>query len=961
MTDSRNHIPAACRRLHDLAERDPRRTVPLARRALAQISADDPLAYAWAQYTLGWALLCWERFEAARPELRAAWEAFATHGAQLAALRCRHALLLADLMQFARPNLEQEFAELAQQFEQAGAPLDAARAWLYQAVLFNVLGRPAEAESVLRRIAPSIMQDDGSDWARLLRVQGVAAILLSDYSRAINLLTQAEQYFLSIANRLELAKCWYQQAWAALRRENLESALVDYERAAHIFNQLDVPLHCAFSAKNVGLVLTRLGMYDRALHEIMIALKHFTALRRTADIGGCQLNLGNIYFYTARWEAAEACYSRAEDLYVLGNVVSERLIAQRNRAMVYRAQGRRAEAAALLSSIEVKLLEFQNWAELAEIWSEQAGLFADDGQIDDALARYQQASDLFVQVGNLLGSADCAMEQGFLLLRRDAVDQASKYFQYAAPKVVHHPYDCWRVDYGLARCAEARNDTPEALLYYRTAITTVAALRRRLANEQVSSSLFAQAARLHADALRLAAASGDVQALLAFGEQQRALVLARMIDQRAAPLPEEYQAQDERLRRQISLLSSVRPSERQAHASALDNVLDAYGELLLHARHSVPAPLPTLSTLDEDAFDLSRVRAALGARYGQDWTALVYTINDDTLLIGVITPDDLILESTPYDPALQRMIERAGQAEFRQYIYRDLPYLQGQSAQRWVTPRTLTDRLLPERVRRRLGPTHRLLIVPAGPLHTLPWAALRLADAWLAEQAIIQLAPSLSIWQSLAARHPAHGDAALLLGCSDYDARAAPLPAVGAEIEVVAKRWPGACFQLRDEQATRTALLDRSASGELIQYGLLHMACHAQLLPARGLAAHLKLWDGDLLLPEIAGLRLGGGLVVLSACAGAAADTLPGEEILSLSWAFLAAGANAVIAGMWPLDDQAAVPIMAGLYQELRSAGDAAAALARAQRALIAADPSEGAHLIEPQDWGSFVLVGEGR
>jgi hypothetical protein len=645
-------------------------------------------------------------------------------------------------------------------------------------------------------------------------------------------------------------------------------------------------------------------------------------------------------------------------LYVIAGVVNERLIAQRNRAMVYRAQGRRVEATELLSIVETELHTSNNQAELAEIWSEQAGLLTDDGQIDDALARYQQARNLFVQVGNLLGSADCAMEQGFLLLRRGSIAAAAQHFEYAAPNVVQHPYDRWRVDYGLARCAEARGDTLDALQRYRAAITTVAALRRRLVSEQVSSSLYVQAARLHADALRLAAAHGDAPAVLAFGEQQRALVLARMIDRRAAPLPEEYQAQDQQLRHRISALSSARPSERQAHAPALDAALDAYAELLLHARHSVPAALPTLPAPDAAAFDLPDLRAALEARYGQGWTVVSYTINGDMLLISVITPGDLFFEQTPYDAELRWMIERASQAEFRHYIYRDLPYLQGLSAQRWEIPHSLAVRLLPEYVRRRLDPAHRLLIVPAGSLHTLPWALLRLTDAWLAERTIIQLVPSLSIWRALAARHPAHSDAALLLGCSDFGARAAPLPAVGAEIAAVAVRWPGACSQLLDAQATRAALLDRSASGELSRYGLLHLACHAQLLPARGLAAHLKLWDGDLLLPEIAGLRLDGGLVMLAACEGAAADTLPGDEVLSLSWAFLAAGASAVIAGTWPLDDQAAVQIVACFYDQIGPVGDPAVALARAQRLLLAADPAENPIAVESQDWGSFVLVG---
>jgi CHAT domain-containing protein len=146
-----------------------------------------------------------------------------------------------------------------------------------------------------------------------------------------------------------------------------------------------------------------------------------------------------------------------------------------------------------------------------------------------------------------------------------------------------------------------------------------------------------------------------------------------------------------------------------------------------------------------------------------------------------------------------------------------------------------------------------------------------------------------------------------------------------------------------------------------MEYALLHLATHAQLLPKRGLTAHLKLWDGNLLLSDIAGLRLGGALVALSACDGAAADALPGEEVLSLSWAFLAAGARGVLASLWPVYDRAIIRFLAVFYDALWQHGDAALALAHAQRELIAAQQVDDDPVLEPHFWGSFVLTGDYR
>ena len=132
------------------------------------------------------------------------------------------------------------------------------------------------------------------------------------------------------------------------------------------------------------------------------------------------------------------------------------------------------------------------------------------------------------------------------------------------------------------------------------------------------------------------------------------------------------------------------------------------------------------------------------------------------------------------------------------------------------------------------------------------------------------------------------------------------------------------------------------------------------MAPQRGLAAHVKLWDDDLLLSEIAGLRLAGGLTVLSACDGAAADILPGEELMSLSWAFLVAGASGVLASLWRVDDQSASRFMAAFYAELRENRDPAIALARAQRSLIGSAEAGGAAGAGPEYWASFVLTGCG-
>jgi CHAT domain-containing protein len=275
----------------------------------------------------------------------------------------------------------------------------------------------------------------------------------------------------------------------------------------------------------------------------------------------------------------------------------------------------------------------------------------------------------------------------------------------------------------------------------------------------------------------------------------------------------------------------------------------------------------------------------------------------------------------------------------------------------------LGERLLPARVRTRLHPDVRLFIVPSGPLHAVAWAALRVSEGWLCEQAVIQILPALAIWKTLADRGVAAGNAAFLLGCSEFGNRAPPLPNVMAQLDVVAAQWPGAITRLENESATRSALLDMALHGALSHYRVLHLASHAQLVAAQGLLAHLRLWDNDLFLDEVVRLHLQGAIVVLAACESAAAEVLPGEEVLSLSRAFLAAGAQDVVASLWTTYDLAIQELLKPFYTALVHGRDVPTALAYAQRAMVklyAESPPERAMVYSPLVWASFNVVGAG-
>lgn len=202
--------------------------------------------------------------------------------------------------------------------------------------------------------------------------------------------------------------------------------------------------------------------------------------------------------------------------------------------------------------------------------------------------------------------------------------------------------------------------------------------------------------------------------------------------------------------------------------------------------------------------------------------------------------------------------------------------------------------------------------------------------------------------------------------------RLAPLPETVDELCAVARLLGGGDGSVVvGARATEARVKELSATGALARARILHFATHGLLAqesqrvvggPAQpGLvmsppAAATPADDGLLTDVEIAELRLDADWVVLSACNTAAgsggADTLSG-----LARAFFYAGARSMLVSHWPVESLAAVALVTGAFEELRSSpGLGRAEAMRRSMTEVIGKPGH-AH---PSAWAPFVVVGEG-
>ena len=112
---------------------------------------------------------------------------------------------------------------------------------------------------------------------------------------------------------------------------------------------------------------------------------------------------------------------------------------------------------------------------------------------------------------------------------------------------------------------------------------------------------------------------------------------------------------------------------------------------------------------------------------------------------------------------------------------------------------------------------------------------------------------------------------------------------------------------------------------------------------------------GLLSTSEVGLLHVPDALVVMTGCATATGDVLPGIGLLGLSQAWMMAGARAVLATNWPVPD-ADGDLIPAFYQNLRGTS-AAEALRRSQAELI----HSGTWQASPSYWAAFQVIGGGR
>jgi CHAT domain-containing protein len=242
-------------------------------------------------------------------------------------------------------------------------------------------------------------------------------------------------------------------------------------------------------------------------------------------------------------------------------------------------------------------------------------------------------------------------------------------------------------------------------------------------------------------------------------------------------------------------------------------------------------------------------------------------------------------------------------------------------------------------------------VIPAGPLHAVPFGLLPLGGDPLVIAAPVASAPSISVSIALGAI-PDRSAAALrrvVVGVADEAA-----PSIATEARTIASRDPQASL-LTGADATAEAVRQAARSADV-----LHCASHGRFVAESPLRSGVLLGDGWLTVKDLYRWRLPGTIVVVSGCDTGRVAVEGGDELVGLQQGFFAAGASAVVLSAWLAHDGATLDLMLDFHQRLGTrAGtadsDAAFGVSRALRSAMLEVRRDRPRMVE---WGTFSLLG---
>ena len=833
--------------------------------------------------------------------------------------------------------------------------------------------------------------------ARTLSSSLQPLILLGEYDRAFQASERAREIFTRIGetrriasldnnvgnifhrqDRFEEAMTHYERAYktlaehqdwerVAITLHNMAMCLISlndfpksldcYQKARELCVRFDMPLLRDQADYNIAYLYYFRGEYSRAIEMLFATRRACEATGDAYHFALCHLDLSEIYLELnlseeAR-EMAHEGFLRFEKL-GMGYEAAKTLA---NEAIAFGQQGKTVHALELFAKARAMFAAEKNlvWPWLLDLY--QGLLLFHEGRYFEARRLCGGAAAFFDQSA-LPGKAALA----HLLLARIALQVgelsvAQSETDAAISKIsgLQFPVLAYQTHFLCGQLAQTRGDRPAALAAYQEARKALEALRSRLHAEELKISFVKNRLQVYEALvdLHLSGDGGEDSTREAFSciEAAKSRSMTEMIFQSGQSLPLGDAGQSELVRRIRDLredlnwyyhrieLEQLRPEETSAQRlQQLQEKALSHENELLRTLRELPAQERENATLEAPAdFSLDKLQATL-----PDGAALIeYYSAGDRLVAAVVTRQSIEITSITVFSRVLHLLQllRFQLSKFRMgatYTQRfEQPLLHATQNHLEALYSELIAPLTSH-----LNAKH-LIFVPHGPLHFLPFHALRAGDNYLCDSYTISYAPSATVFALCQEKPPSEMAGSLIMGIPDDRA-----PHILAEVQSVASILPKTELFLGG-QATAEVLKTNGA-----QNALLHIATHGTYRQDNPMFSGIRLGDGYLNLYDLYQMRLSARHVTLSGCATGMNFVAAGDELLGLQRGLFCAGAGSLLLSLWDVHDRSTAELMQAFYKGFTESSDMAGSLQSAMKQLRQQNP-------HPYFWAPFVLVGQ--
>ncbi len=755
---------------------------------------------------------------------------------------------------------------------------------------------------------------------------------------------------------------------------------------------------------NKAIVMRNLGRYPESIAANEAALRLARDYSQTANVARAEQNLGMTYFLLGRFARAQALLEKARDTFISDQRYRDAIMAELyiSDGLLYlrRYQEVLSKCRQVLDTFASSGTQF----EVAQALLNEATALTGLLDYDEALGSLRKARRIFGYEGNDTWQIYTDLEEAAILYRRQKYEASEHLAVRSIPhlqarnlplkealaliiaarsnlangsllqahgqleqalaitKEIDVPVLTYQAHYVKGQLALANGERAHALVAYDQAIQALERLQGQIMVE-FRSDFLADKDEVYAHAVDLCLQAQNPRVALTYVERAKSRALLAMLAHHIDLSIEAKSAADRPLVEQILALrekrdrlyrrwetgetpgSSVNREEEQESGQVArdearqlilqteDEIKDLWHSLLVrNSAYSREAGLWQVQTrLEQEAL-------------GEDSILVEFFELPQGLVVFLVTARGVKAVRLPL--SMKEISRRHQKLHHNFNTLLQAPYLAPKltSGAQGILHALYQDLVAPW-IDKADG-YRRLIIVPHGLLHYLPFHAFYDGEQYLLQRFQISYLPGSS-FIDLSQEPPQGPLTSLVMGHSQNDR----LFHVADEVDAV-----GAALGTRpylDEEATRSRFQEDAPDCHV-----LHIAAHGDFRSSNPLFSGFHLQDGLLTTLDVFNLRLRASLATLSACQTGLTLVRGGDEIFGLMRAFLASGTKSLVLSLWPVEDETTTLLMQHFYGRLAQGDEKDVALQSAQKRLLVGN--EGLPSAHPYYWAPFFLVGDG-